>query len=151
MKKYASQFNELVVLAEKNGKRKRGGSINAVLKLIQDLADFEESIQEAVDAQEMTQNKEKIEAFLTDIDKMYEVLFDIAKGGIQHMRSERSGRVVEDEVEETEPIEETDEPSEELVERDVGRRGIDIDDLRQQMELRPRASVILDIPRIPRM
>ena len=65
------QFNQLILLAEK---KKKGGSLGAVLKLVQDLTEFETKIQECAEAQEMLENKEKIESFLQDIDRMYETL-----------------------------------------------------------------------------
>jgi hypothetical protein len=99
------EFNELILTAEKN--KKKGGSLGAVFKLIQDLTDFEEKIQECVDAQEIAENKQKIEEFLADIDKMYATLLDIAKGGIQSLRKQRllpteeeAPEIIEEEVEE---------------------------------------------------
>ena len=65
MNKYASQFNELIVLAEKEKTKKKGGSMAAILKLTQDLVEFENNLQEAIDAQEMSENKSKIEALVT--------------------------------------------------------------------------------------
>ena len=88
MKKYASQFNELIILAEKA--KKKGGSLASIFKLIQDLIEFEEKIQEAVNAQEVLTNKTHIEGFLTDIDRMYEILLGIAREGISAARNERA-------------------------------------------------------------
>ena len=82
------EFNELIVLAE--SKKKSGGSLNAILKLIQDLTDFEEKIQDCVNSQEMSQNKEKIESFLASIDKMYESLIGMVQVGIKSLRTDRS-------------------------------------------------------------
>jgi hypothetical protein len=81
------RFNELILLAEK---KKKGGSLGSIFKLIQDLTEFEEKIQEAVNAQEMAENRATIEGFLSLIDQMYEALLSIAKGGIHSLRSERA-------------------------------------------------------------
>jgi hypothetical protein len=97
-------------LSEKS--KKKGGSLAAVFKLIQELADFEEKIEECANAQEMSQNREKINGFISDLDRMYEMLFDMAKGGIQSIRASRGkiedeeGMVVEEEagVVEKEPV-----------------------------------------------
>ena len=86
-RKMKSQFNELLVLAEKV--KKKGGSMAAVFKLIQDLLDFEEKIQDCVNSQEMAENRQKIEAFLVEIDKMYDVMFEMARGGISEIRNDR--------------------------------------------------------------
>lgn len=88
MQKYKKMFNDLLLTAETK-KIKKGGGMAAVLKLISDLTEFENNIQEAIDAQDMSDYKTQIQAFLTDIDKMYEVLFGMAKTAIQSMRSER--------------------------------------------------------------
>ena len=88
MSKYEKMFNELLLTAETK-KVKKGGGMAAVLKLISDLTEFENNIQEAIDAQDIADYKTQIQAFLTDIDKMYTVLFDMAKTAIQSMRSER--------------------------------------------------------------
>ena len=85
--KYAKVWNELTVVAEKT--KKKGGSLASIFKLVQDLIEFEEKIQEAVNSQEVLDNKTKIEGFLTDIDKMYEILLGIAREGISAARSER--------------------------------------------------------------
>lgn len=144
MKKYASQFNELIVLAEKEKSKKKGGSMAAVLKLVQDLAEFEGNIQEAIDAQEMTENRGQIEAFLADIDKMYEVLLTMAKNSIQAMRTERSQPAVEEPEQgmDAPPAPATQEP-------DVSSK-FSIEDLRKQLETKPSSPVSITIPKPPK-
>ena len=84
-------------------KKKKGGSLGAVFKLIQELTDFESKIQECAEAQEMTENRTKIESFLGDLDRMYETLFEMAKGGVQSIRSDRQA-IMPEEVETVEGV-----------------------------------------------
>lgn len=139
MKKYASQFNELIVLAEKEKGKKKGGSMAAVLKLVQDLAEFESNIQEAIDAQEIAENRIQIEGFLKDIDKMYEVLLNMAKASIQAMRTERSIPQIEEPIE-AEPQVETKETPSTL---------FTADDLKRQLDSKPSSPISLTIPKPP--
>jgi len=137
MKKYASQFNQLLVVAEKEKSKKKGGSMAAILKLVQDLAEFEGNIQEAIDAQEIVENRGQIEAFLTDIDKMYEVLLGMAKNSIQSMRSERANplpEVNEEVEEEVAPVEQPKSSS------------FTKEDLQKQIDAKPKSPVSVNIP-----
>lgn len=86
-------------------KKKKGGSLGAVLKLIQDLAEFEEKIEEAASAQEMLENKEKINAFISQIDEMYSTLLQMAKLSINAIRQSRGQAIDEEEFVEEEIVE----------------------------------------------
>jgi len=147
MNKYAKQFNELIVMAEKEGKsKKKGGSMAAIFKLIQDLAQFEENIQEAVNAQEMAENKSQIESFMGEIDKMYEVLFNIGKNAIQAMRAERNQPEIaesEEGIVDVQPVETLPEP---MASR---TSSFSADDLRKQLELKNPSPVGLTVPKAP--
>ena len=142
MNKYASQFNELIVLAEKEKTKKKGGSMAAILKLTQDLVEFENNLQEAIDAQEMSENKQKIESFLADIDKMYEVLFNMAKSSIQSLRSERTMPEVQEEVVEEAPV------VEEAETKPVS--SFSLEDLKRELDAKPSAVSPLTVPYAPR-
>jgi len=142
MKKYAKQFNELIVMAEKEKSKKKGGSMGAIFKLIQDLSQFEENIQEAINAQEMIENKSQIESFLVEIDKMYEILFNIGKSAIQSMRSERN----QSQLENTEESDEL-EVQPEIKSLPEKSASFSADDLRKQLELNPSSP--LTVPKIP--
>ena len=147
MNKYATQFNELLVMAEKEKTKKKGGSMAAIFKLIQDLSQFEENIQEAINAQEITENKTQIESFLTDIDKMYEQLFLIARSAIQSLRLERNQPEIaepEEGIVDAQPISET------IPEPMASRTSsFSADDLRKQLELNNPAPVGLTVPKSP--
>ncbi|TRZ80206.1 hypothetical protein D4R86_04715 [bacterium] len=82
----SSQFNELIVLA-KDGGKKKGGSLGAIFKLIQDLLEFEDKIVECSEAQEMGENKERIEALKAETGEMYNTLFEMAQGGVDSYRT----------------------------------------------------------------
>lgn len=136
MNKYASQFNELILMAEKS--KKKGGSMAAVFKLIQELLDFEDKLQECINAQEMTQNKQKIESFMSEIDKMYDVLFQMARGGISSIRDQRDG--IEELTEDSQP------------EPDI-EEGVEIE---EDIDIAPVADkrktpVMINVPKIPKM
>lgn len=146
MKKYASQFNEIIVLAEKEKTKKKGGSMGAVLKLVQDLAEFESNIQEAMDAQEMTENRGKIEGFLADIDKMYEVLLVMAKDSIQAMRAERSQPMEVAPDMDVPPAAATSEGREES-----SSLNFSAEDLQKQLDTKPRAPISLTVPKVPKV
>jgi len=139
--KYAKVWNELTITAEKA--KKKGGSLASIFKLVQDLIEFEEKIQEAVNSQEVLDNKTQIEGFLTDIDKMYEILLNIARQGISAARSERalpqeevSEEVGSEEVKSAEPRAELD-------------TKITEDSLREQLAKIKKPS--LNVPSVPKM
>lgn len=95
-KEYKNQYQDIFLKAERsngNGGKKKGGSLGAVFKLIQELAEFEEKIEECADAQEMAENKEEIVAFIGQLDQMYKSLFKMAESGIRSMRSNRGNSV----------------------------------------------------------
>lgn len=146
MKKYASQFNDLIVLAaDKEKSKKKGGSMAAILKLVQDLAEFEENIQVAINAQEITDNKHQIEGFLNDIDKMYEVLLGMAKESIQSMRSERNQPI------DSEGVEKKDEPPAPATRQpEPEPTKFTADDLRRQLDTKPSAPMSVTIPKAPK-
>jgi len=84
------RYNDIFVKISAAAKKK-GGSLGAIFKLTEELLDFEEKIQECINAQEMSENKQKIESFIGEIDKMYDVLFEMARGGISNIRDQRKG------------------------------------------------------------
>jgi hypothetical protein len=142
MKKYANQFNELIVMAEKA--KKKGGSMAAVFKLIQELLDFEEKIQECCNAQEMAENRQKIESFMGEIDKMYDVLFEMARGGISNIRSQRQGDTILNEEQKG-----ITEGPKEIIEEDV-EEDIEIEPIVEKSDKR-KTPVMLNVPTIPKM
>lgn len=64
-------------------KSKKGDGINAALVLMRQVRDFQDQIQDCIDAQDIEDNKKRIAEFDDYIGKMYETLLDIARGGIR--------------------------------------------------------------------
>ncbi|MFW5887720.1 MAG: hypothetical protein ACOCUH_02875 [Bacteriovoracia bacterium] len=137
MEKRADRFNEFLLTANKNNKK--GGSLGAIFKLIQELTDFENKIQETANAQEMYQNKEVILSFMEQLDKMYDVLFKMARGGVQEIRGER--QEVLSEMEE----DEEDEEDEEVSERSSEEAS------KQEVSKDHKPSTMINYPRVPKI
>jgi hypothetical protein len=79
-----SQDNILVLA----GTAKKGGGVNAVLSLLQDLIAFQDKVGSTIDAQDLGENKQKLEEFQTRLGEMYESLLDMARGGVRSIRQE---------------------------------------------------------------
>jgi hypothetical protein len=77
--------NNILVTAS-TGSKKSG--VNAILSLLQDLIVFQDKVGSAVDAQEMSENKKKLEDFQNRLGEMYDSLLDMAKGGVKSIRQE---------------------------------------------------------------
>ena len=122
--------------------RKKGGSMAAVFKLIQELLDFEDKINECIGAQEMSQNGQKIEAFIADIDKMYDVLFEMARGGISDIRNQRTQGGFDTMSEEG-----SEEGDDNMVEAEPERER----ESSQEISDRRKTPVMLNVPQIPKM
>jgi len=119
-----SKYQDIFVKLSERSKKK-GGGLSAVFKLIQELADFEEKIEECARGQEITQNRETIDGFISDLDRMYDALFEMARGGISDIRDNRgklnneeysNGELGEDPQEEVIRERTTDEPTRSLPE-----------------------------------
>lgn len=69
-------------------KSSKGDGVNAVLTLMKELRDFQDQVESCIDAQAIEDNKKKIQAFNNQITQMYEILLEIAKGGIRRENQE---------------------------------------------------------------
>lgn len=65
---------------------KKGTGINSILSLLQDLLSFKEKLCSTIEAQDISENKSKLENFSERLDEMYTSLLDMAKGGIKGVR-----------------------------------------------------------------
>jgi hypothetical protein len=79
-----SQDNILVLTAATVGKK--GNGINAVIGLLQDLLAFQDKVNGAIEAQDLGDNKQKLEKFQQNLGDMYGQLLDMAKGGVRSVR-----------------------------------------------------------------
>ena len=68
--------------------KKGGTGVNAVLSLLQDLIAFQDKVGSTIDAQELGDNKRKLEEFQARLGEMYESLLEMAKGGVRQVRQE---------------------------------------------------------------
>ena len=134
-----SEFNEMILIAEKS--KKKGGSLGATFKLIQDLTEFEQKIQDCIDAQEIHENKESIESFLSDIDKMYKILLRMSRRGIKNLRGQRNDNVL------AEPEEGVEDEGEETVDVEIDSDPEDIVELADKR----KTPVMLNVPQVPKM
>ncbi len=90
MDKYNFFSNDnMLILAADDGKKsgKKGDGINAILGLLQELRTFSDKLQAAADAQDITENRQAIEAIGQELDNHSEKLLDIVKGGIKSIRN----------------------------------------------------------------
>jgi len=139
----SSRYNELICLAKDN--KKKGGSLGAIFKLIQDLLEFEDKIVECAESQEMGQNREKIEALKAETGEMYDSLFAMAQGGVDSYRNKLE--VMED----VEGLREEDEEVEGMREREEITPEV-LDMLPKETEVsRACSPTSLNIPAAPKM
>jgi len=80
-------MESIIITAE--DKKKKSDGINSVLKLMSEARDFQSKIADCIDDQSNSDFKSKIEQFNGLMDKMYSVLLDIAKTGIESVRQDR--------------------------------------------------------------
>jgi hypothetical protein len=120
-------MNNIITIAGSDSKRKKGNGVNAVLTLMKELGDFQDKVATCIDAQDISQSKEKLEIFYDKLDEMAEVLLGMASVGIKSKRQDDIGDDLsdedevlddEDEVLDDEPIEDEDDDVE--IELDLG-------------------------------
>lgn len=87
---FFSKDNILILAADEGKKAKKGEGVNAILGLCQELNRFIDKIEACAEAQDITENKQKVEALGEELTKHYEGLIDIAKGGIRSIRKDIS-------------------------------------------------------------
>lgn len=74
---------------DSGSKKKKGKGINEILTLMKELIAFQEKVEACIDAQEMSEHKEKIEKFDQHLDDMYDQLVEIVSGGVKNVRQNR--------------------------------------------------------------
>ena len=83
----SKEFNTGILVMSELKKNRKGDGINAVLKLLADVRDFQDKIEVAIEAQGMVENKVKLEECCTKVEEMYETLLEIASGGIRSIKN----------------------------------------------------------------
>lgn len=80
-----SQDNILILTAATT---KKGNGINSIIGLLQDTIAFQDKIGAAVEAQDLGDNKKKLEDFHQKLGEMYNSLLEMAKGGVRSIRQD---------------------------------------------------------------
>ena len=83
---FFSKDNILVFATDEVKKSKKGDGINAILSFLVDLRIFRDRIDACAESQDITENRQKIEAIGSDLDKHLNELIDVVKGGISAIR-----------------------------------------------------------------
>lgn len=84
---FFSKDNILITADSESRKGKKGDGVNAILGLLQELRNVQDKVQAAADAQDITENKQAIEAVADSIDEHSEKLLDLVRGGIRSIRA----------------------------------------------------------------
>lgn len=82
------EFSQDNILVSASTTKKGGTGVNAVLSLLQDLIAFQDKVGSTIDAQELGDNKRKLEEFQSRLGEMYESLLEMARGGVRQVRQE---------------------------------------------------------------
>jgi len=81
MDKYDFFSKDNILILAADDKKKKGGGVNAILSLLIDLNNIKEKISACADAQDITENRSKIEALSSALDEHYGELLGMAKSG----------------------------------------------------------------------
>lgn len=76
---------------DKEKSKTKGDGINAALVLLKDLRDFQDKVEACSEAQDIADYKKQVEDFNAELDKMYETLLNIARGGMHSNRNKENG------------------------------------------------------------
>jgi len=96
-------MGNIITIASENTKKNKGDGVNAVLTLMKDLRDFQDKVEACIESQSLTDNRDKIEKFYEGLDKMAEVLLEIAEGGIKSKRKLQNYEIIEDDTSSSQP------------------------------------------------
>lgn len=83
--------DNILRLAADDKKSKKGDGVTAILGLFQDIKAFSDKVEAVAEAQDITEYRQKLEAFGDDINKHLEILIDLAKVGIKSIRQNSQG------------------------------------------------------------
>ena len=80
-------FNQMTITAD-DKRTKKGDGINAVLKFMIEVRDFQDKLESCISAQSIAENRAKLEKYPSVVDKLYQSLADIASSGVREMRKD---------------------------------------------------------------
>ncbi len=69
---------------------KKGGGVQSILSLLQDLIVFQEKVTNTIEIQDIGEYKQKLEAFHQRLGEMYTSLLDMAKSGVQAIKQQEA-------------------------------------------------------------
>jgi hypothetical protein len=141
-----SMNNNIITIAGSDSKRKKGNGVNAVLTLMKELGDFQDKVEACIDAQDISQSKEKLEIFYDKLDEMAEVLLGMASVGIKSKRKDDIG----DDLGDEEEILDDEDDEEVLDEEDDIEIELDLDNSPVSSQGRIQMVNVPTIPRFPR-
>lgn len=80
-------MNNIITIARDNSSKKKGSGTNAVLVLLKDLGDFQDKLLACMEAQDIEENRSKVENCFEKVDEVAKVLLDMAEAGIRSRRN----------------------------------------------------------------
>ena len=89
------ETHQNIIRVSEDKKAKKGEGIGSILVLMKELCEFQDKVDTCLQAQEIADIKAKIQQFDPMLDKMYQVLVDIAKGGMNAVRERNRGAEVQ--------------------------------------------------------
>jgi hypothetical protein len=139
-----NNMNNIITIAGSDSKRKKGQGVNAVLTLMKELGDFQDKVASCIEAQDISQSKEKLEIFYDKLDEMAEVLLGMASVGIKSKKKDDIGDELGDEEEVLEEVD--DDP----IDDDDVEIELDLDESPVSSQGRIQMVNVPTIPRFPR-
>ena len=85
-----------IIITASDKKKRKGGGVNEILRLMGELIDFQEKVETCIEAQDISNNKDKLEELDPHLDNMYQSLVDIVSGGVSAVRNKRGVMIGEE-------------------------------------------------------
>jgi hypothetical protein len=80
-------FNKMTITAD-DKKSKKGDGINSVLKFMIDVRDFQDKLEDCIEAQALGDNQAKLKEYPAKLDELYKALAEIASSSVRRMRED---------------------------------------------------------------
>jgi len=105
-------MGNIISIAGEGSKKKKGSGFNAVLTLLKELSDFQDKVQVCIDAQDIAENRQRLEIFDDKLDEVAQVLLEMAEAGV---RSKKRMDALHDDVTENPESEVLDQPMDDVL------------------------------------